>query len=309
MSVWQPFNGVPPGAKRVYPCLEQSPLAFLLEPVEGVFDEAAAIEKMRQCVMAGVDLNRHWSSFDVTYLAAPGEAGSQPPSQFSAEKGRSAGQLVLCHGDLRWLPALDRWGGCLEECDSDGTTGMVLALRSRRADRFQAVDALLALKYEVDVSSSRTAEGRAREGYTPLLLMAFDGDEEAVRGLVRRGAALEARTAANSRHTPLLEAIMGARLGCVDALLEAGADADVKDGYGYNALWHAIQGRQLLVALALLDAGAKPEVVAMGSRRSLEKYCQDSDRLDVLDGIRAHRARESAQAAVAALDIGVMEGP
>jgi ankyrin repeat protein len=118
--------------------------------------------------------------------------------------------------------------------------------------------------YDADMPPSRLLvwmpvlllSGCARHRDIPLLQAAQQGDTQALRALLSRGAD------PNQKDTGGLTAlILSARAGsvpAVEALLRHGADPNLRGGVnGWTPLMHAIHKNQLGAAQALLDGGAQ----------------------------------------------------
>ena len=102
----------------------------------------------------------------------------------------------------------------------------------------------------------------ARDGFTPLHLAAFFGQDDAARLLLEHGA--DANVVARNeslRVTPLHSAAAGGHAAIVRRLLEAGADADARQPGGFTPLHSAAQNGDRESAEALLERGAEPAAV------------------------------------------------
>jgi ankyrin repeat protein len=102
----------------------------------------------------------------------------------------------------------------------------------------------------------------SRDGFTPLHLALFSGEEEALRLLIDRGADVEApsrhRTIRGVRPLHTAAFVRERRLG--ELLLDAGAEVDGRGEGGATALHSAAQhGDEEFVRL-LLDHGADPAI-------------------------------------------------
>jgi ankyrin repeat protein len=130
---------------------------------------------------------------------------------------------------------------------------------SALGDLPQLEDALAAAPPSRDATSP--------DGWTPLHLAAFFGEDAAVALLLARGASPGARSANAQANTALHAAIAGA--GSVDVvlrLLDAGADAAATAAQGITPLHlAAARGAELLVDV-LLDRGADPRTATDDGR-------------------------------------------
>ncbi|MBR2082701.1 MAG: ankyrin repeat domain-containing protein [Elusimicrobiaceae bacterium] len=86
-------------------------------------------------------------------------------------------------------------------------------------------------------------DSRTSEGWTPLFVAARDGQAEAAKLLVFKGADLNAQTKLGA--TALMMAVTQeyptekARLNLIEYMLKRGADANLTDKYGHSALYYA----------------------------------------------------------------------
>jgi uncharacterized protein len=99
----------------------------------------------------------------------------------------------------------------------------------------------------------------SKDGFTPLHLAAFFGEEEAVKILLERGADVSV-VSRNPKIvvTPLHSAAAGSHPGVVKLLLEAGADVNAAQDRGFTPLHSAANNDDRESAEALLAAGADP---------------------------------------------------
>jgi hypothetical protein len=124
----------------------------------------------------------------------------------------------------------------LDAVDASGRTPLVNAVLD---DQAESVTSLLA---------AGAAVGAALHWACAL------GRRDAVRALLRGGAALEARDGEGK--TPLIVAAMQGHAGVVSVLLEAGAEVEASDPYGNRALHVACYHGQTAVVRLLAAAGA-----------------------------------------------------
>ena len=155
--------------------------------------------------------------------------------------------------------------------NADGHSPVLYALYNGKSD---LVDPILDANPPLDVFDT-AAVGRTRgleelldgepglatawsaDGFTPLHLAAFFGQEDAGTILLERGAEvnLVARNE-NIRVTPLHSAAARSHAGIVKLLLEHGADPNAAQDGGFTPLHSAAQNDDRESAEALLEAGA-----------------------------------------------------
>ena len=189
---------------------------------------------------------------------------------------------------------------------TDGETALMLAARS-------GSDAT------VQVLLDHGAQVDAREtwlGETALMWAAGENHADVVRTLVKHGADINAKSVAldwkdikhgflNSRLpagglTPLLHAARENAYEATQALLELGADVNLKDPQGISALRTAIVNAHLDLADLLLqhgadpNEGALPQAVKVRTETNLRPATNRADRLDVMgliESLFAHGAQ------------------
>jgi len=92
-------------------------------------------------------------------------------------------------------------------------------------------------------------------GWTPLMLAARKGDIKLLKFLLSNGADVNAKSDVQNR-TSLMEAVRNRKTQAVKALLAANPDLDAADWEGYTVLMFAAVSGQREVVDALLDHGA-----------------------------------------------------
>jgi ankyrin repeat protein len=98
----------------------------------------------------------------------------------------------------------------------------------------------------------------ASDGWTPLHLAAYFGNNAAVKELLRRGAEVDARAQNGSNVTPLHSACAGDHTIVAVTLLASGADVNAEQTGGHRPLDSARQNNNPELIEALLEAGALP---------------------------------------------------
>jgi ankyrin repeat protein len=104
---------------------------------------------------------------------------------------------------------------------------------------------------------------------TPLVDAARDGDADAVRSLIARGADPNAPAGGNG-WTPLLHAIHKAQVKSVEALIEGGADVNRIGGDGVTPLMMAAGYGYVDIVRVLLEHGANPRIADSGGFHAID---------------------------------------
>jgi ankyrin repeat protein len=177
-------------------------------------------------------------------------------------------------GELEALrAALASDPAAVDQTDPQGVPALRLALYYRRTD---AVDLLLAAGASLDPFTA-AALGRSAEvasafalqpsllstlssdGWTPLHLAAFFGQEDTARLLLSLGAPVDVYSSNSTANLPLHAAAAGRHTSIVRLLLEAGSppNAVTREG-AFTALHSAAQNGDVATIRLLLDHGADP---------------------------------------------------
>ena len=162
--------------------------------------------------------------------------------------------------------------GLANERDENGVSAI---MNARYRGQAELVDLMLAAGVVLDVfeaatlgNAARLAELLARDprqlnswspdGFTPLHLACFFGQEQVARVLLERGADPAAVAQNPMRVQPLHSAAAGRQLGIVRMLLEKGAPVNARQHLGWTALHEAANQGNGEMAETLLRHGADP---------------------------------------------------
>ena len=235
-------------------------------------------EHIRELLEDGLDPNGaqsdgmtalHWSAYRDNLETADLliKSGADPDAQ--NRYGVTPLHLACVNGNGAMVELLVGAGADPNGVQRGGETALMTAARTGKVG---AVRVLLDHGAEV---GAREAVG----GQTALMWAAAEGHAGVVRLLVKSGASVEARLA--SGFTPLLFAVREGRIEAMEALLEAGADANDwirppantlseargyrgAPPYGASALLIAVENAHFELATRLLDAGADPNSAKPG---------------------------------------------
>jgi len=111
----------------------------------------------------------------------------------------------------------------------------------------------------------------AYDGWTPLHLAAFFGQETAAAQLVDAGAALDAISRNSIRNTPLHAATAGGHTDIALLLVNRGANVNLEDAGRHTPLHIAAENGLADVVRALLNRGADPFAVDAEDRTPLAR--------------------------------------
>lgn len=110
----------------------------------------------------------------------------------------------------------------------------------------------------------------SRDGYTPLQLACFFGQEEIARYLVEKGANVNAVSRNAMAVQPLHSAVAGGHTAIVARLLAAGADPNAAQQDGFRPLHAAAQNGNAEIVDLLLAHGADPALTDEEGRRPVQ---------------------------------------
>jgi uncharacterized protein len=150
------------------------------------------------------------------------------------------------------------------------TADYLLSLNPR-LDVFNACAAGLTERVldEVDRNGSLLS-AHSTDGWTPLHLAAFFGHPELAKGLINRGADVNARSTNAMGNTALHAAVAGRRIALIKILLEYGADVNARQVGGWTALHGAAQAGDREIVEALLANGADANARAENNQSALD---------------------------------------
>jgi uncharacterized protein len=99
----------------------------------------------------------------------------------------------------------------------------------------------------------------AHDGFTPIGLAAFFGQEEVARLLLKEGADVRSASYNTMRVTPLHSAAATRQLAIAALLLQHGADVNARQHSDWTPLHSAVHNKQADMVRLLLEHGADPE--------------------------------------------------
>lgn len=135
-----------------------------------------------------------------------------------------------------------------------------------------AVSLFIGIGLDVDICDERQ--------WTPLMISAFNGNEEVAALLIKAGASLNHRDAAG--YTPLHWAAFNGYTEVVSLLLNKGADVNASSAYGWTPLLQAVTRGYLTVSSILLSRGADVNAVSDDGWTALHKAAANGFLQEVL---------------------------
>ena len=183
-----------------------------------------------------------------------------------------------------------------------GEDGISAVLQARYRFHLDIVDALLAAEPELDVFEA-AALGRtdrlrtlldaepelvhawSPDGFTPLHLAAFFGNEDGARLLLERSASPHAIARNPLGVQPLHSAAAGSHAGIVRALLEAGADPNARQERGGVPLFASAQNGDAESAELLLRHGADPSLTSADGETAAD-FAAEAGHADLAQSLR-----------------------
>ena len=148
--------------------------------------------------------------------------------------------------------------------------GTLLKVRGP-ADLFEAAALGLSDRVRELVSEDpRAVAARSPDGFTSLHLAAYFGGADTVRFLLEKGSDIDSVAENTSKVRPLHSGVAGGSFDVVEALLEAGAEHDVRQEGGFTPLMGAAVGGSAEMVRALLSAGADPSALTDDGQSALD---------------------------------------
>jgi hypothetical protein len=143
---------------------------------------------------------------------------------------------VAC-SDVRTVTRLIQHYNCtdyLKETDANGSTPLHIATRRN--------DISLTIKLlsfgNIDINKT---EVRTMGGLTALHLACANGSEKLVEALIKEGADIHLKSDSALGERPLHSCCKNGSVGCARLLLAAGCQTDLRDNFGHNASYWAMQ--------------------------------------------------------------------
>jgi ankyrin repeat protein len=146
-------------------------------------------------------------------------------------------------------------------------------------------------KVEELLAANRSLIGAlSTDGWTPLHLAAFFGQEPTARLLLNKGAVVNARSTNPMQNTPLHAAAAGKHAALVKLLIEHGADVNARQHGGWVPIHAAAQNGDVESAVHLVVAGADVEVRADNQQRAID-LALTAGKQDMVEFLEAHGAK------------------
>lgn len=261
------------------PLLAQGSLAGLIQ----TGDRKAALEKIR----GGADVNEaqpdgtrpiHWAVYRVDYELVDALIAKKAAVEIANEFGSTPLAEAAKLGDVKLVKALLDAGAKPNAANADDETAFMLAIKT---GELPVVQLMLAAGANVNAVEKFRKQ-------TPLMyaVAAPKNAAEITRLLLAKGASAKARALytdwdsqissepraqyrATGGLTALAYAARSGCLGCLDAIIAAGADLNVPTPEGVTPLMIALDNEHNDAAKLLLDRGANPHVWDWWGRTAL----------------------------------------
>jgi ankyrin repeat protein len=128
------------------------------------------------------------------------------------------------------------------------------------------------------------------DGWTPLHLAAFFGNESAARVLLNKGASPAERSTNAMENLPLHAAAAGRHANLVKLLIEHGSPVGARQHGGWTALHAAAQNGDVAMAEILVSAGADVSARAENNQCAMDLALTKGHR-QMVEFLEAHGAR------------------
>jgi ankyrin repeat protein len=265
------MSGITPKLRLAIVALLTSSAALAIEPLPDLIN-AGQRDAALQLINEGADVNQlavdgttalHWAVYqqDLDLVAMLLDEGANP--NLRNEYGATPMTVAAEHGDLAIMHALVAAGGDIESPNSEGQTLLMAVARTGNVDTARL---LLDAGAKVD---TREHWG----GQTALMWAASQRQPDMVKLLVAHGADVNARSKDQDwprwvtseprvkpldpgGYTPLLYAAREGCVGCIEALLDGGADINLSDLWAQTPLHLATLNLHYDAANALIERGA-----------------------------------------------------
>jgi ankyrin repeat protein len=238
-------------------------------------------------IQAGADVNEaqpdgtrpiHWAVYRVDYDLVDALIARKARVDVGNEFGYTPLAEAVKQGDARMVKTLLGAGSGTEGANADGQTALMVAIKNGDLAIFQML---------LDAGARVNVVEKVQD-QTPLMwaAAATRNASEMVKGLIAKGAAVNARARfndwpsqitseprgqyhASGGLTPLLYAARGGCDACVDALIAAGADANLPTPEGVSPIMIALDNGHNGTARLLMDRGGNPHVWDVYGRTAL----------------------------------------
>jgi uncharacterized protein len=249
--------------------------------------QAGNRQEALEMIGAGADVNEaqpdgtrpiHWAVYRVDHELMDALIESGAEVDVTNELGSTPLAEAVRLRDPEMVRTLLDAGSGSEGANQDGQTALMVAIRNGDLDIVQML---------IDAGADVNAVEQVQD-QTPLMWAAAASDNaaEMVRILLQHGAEVDARARftdwpsqitsepraqyhAYGGLTALLYAARGGCSGCVEALVDAGADVNLPTPEGVTALMIALDNNNNDIAKFLLDHGANPNLWDVYGRTSL----------------------------------------
>ena len=175
-------------------------------------------------------------------------------------------RLSLYHAEQQKQSSEDAWGNVSEkqrfEIEQMGFKHTPQGfMQASEAGNIQAIKAFL--------SSGLSLETRDERDWTPLMISAFNGREEAALLLIKCGAKTDAKDI--NGYSPIHWAAFNGFDKVVKLLIQSGANPNALSNFGWTALMQAATRGHIMVVAQLIAGGADVNIVSADKWTALHK--------------------------------------